>query len=152
LKKKDAAVAGFVSLIVLLIIIQFVPVSLTNPPIESDMSAPPEVKAIMKVSCYDCHSNESVWPWYSKVAPISWLLANDVEEGRAKLNFSTWNKYAPDKQSRLIAEAMDEVREGGMPPWFYVIKHSGAKVSPESLKVLETWAGSSQKANPAKGE
>ena len=138
--------------LVLLIIIQFVPVTLTNPRVESDMPAPPDVKAILKVSCYDCYSNETLWPWYSKVAPMSWLLASDAEEGREKLNFSTWNKYPLEKQSLLIAEAMDEVREGGMPPWFYVIKHSGAKISLDKLKVLETWAGSSQKAKPAKGE
>jgi hypothetical protein len=84
--------------------------------------------------------------------PRSWLLASDAEEGREKLNFSTWNKYPPEKQSRLIAEAMDEVREGGMPPWFYVIKHSEAKISFDKLKVLETWAGTSQKAKTAKGE
>jgi hypothetical protein len=152
MKKKEAVVAGFGIIIVLLIIIQFVPVTLTNPRVESDMPAPPDVKAILKVSCYDCHSHETLWPWYSKVAPMSWLLASDAEEGREKLNFSAWNKYPPEKQSLLIAEAMDEVREGGMPPWFYVIKHSAAKISLDKLKVLETWAGSYQKAKTAKGE
>jgi hypothetical protein len=149
MRKKQMAGA---ILVVVFVAIQFVPVNLTNPPVEYDMPAPPDVKAILKVSCYDCHSNETVWPWYSKVAPISFLLANDAEEGRQKLNFSTWTRYTPEKQSRLIAEANDEVREGGMPPWYYVIKHSEAKLSLEKRKVLEIWAASSQKATPAKGE
>jgi hypothetical protein len=149
MKKKEAAVAGFGILIVLLIIIQFVPVTLTNPPVESDMPASPDVKTILKVSCYDCHSNETMWPWYSKVAPMSLLLASDAEEGRAKLNFSTWNRYNPEKQSVLISEAMDEVREGGMPPWFYIIKHSGAKISLDKLKTLEAWYSQYPKPKPA---
>jgi hypothetical protein len=151
MKIKEASVAGFGILIVLLIIIQFVPVTLTNPRVESDMPAPPDVKAVLKVSCYDCHSNETIWPWYSKVAPLSWLLANDAEEGRAKLNFSTWNRYNPEKQSQSIAEAMNEIRKGGMPPWFYTIKHSGAKITLDKLKTLEAWYSQYPKPKPAQG-
>ena len=151
MKKKKAAVAGFGVLIVLFIIIQFVPVTLANPPVISDMPAPPDVKAILKGSCYDCHSNETIWPWYSKVAPMSWLLAYDAEEGREKLNFSTWSKYPPEKQLRLIAEAMDEIRENGMPPWYYTIKHSGAKMTPDTLKTLKAWYSLYPRPKPAQG-
>jgi hypothetical protein len=151
MKKKKIAITGLVILAVLFVVIQFVPMTLTNPPVESDIPAPPDVKAILKVSCYDCHSNESVWPWYGKVAPVSWLLASDAEEGRGKLNFSTWNRYSPKKQAQLVSEAMDEVREGGMPPWFYVIKHSEASISPDKLKVLEAWYSQYPKAKPAQG-
>jgi hypothetical protein len=149
LKKKDIIIKGLIILAAVLVVIQFVPVHLTNPPVESDIPAPLEVKTILKASCYDCHSHETVWPWYSKVAPVSWLLASDAEEGREKLNFSTWDKYPPEKQSRLVAQAMDEIREGGMPPWFYVIKHQEARVTPDKLKVLEAWAAPSEPSKPA---
>jgi hypothetical protein len=139
MKKKKIAITCLVILAVILVVIQFIPVNLTNPPLESDIPALPEVKAILKVSCYDCHSNETIWPWYSRVAPISWLLANDAKEGREKINFSTWNSYTPEKQSRHISEAMHEIREGGMPPWFYTIKHPDAKITPDKLKTLEDW-------------
>jgi hypothetical protein len=139
MKKKKIAITCLVILVVIFVVIQFIPVNLINPPIESDMPALPAVKAILKVSCYDCHSNETIWPWYSRVAPISWLLANDAKEGREKVNFSTWNSYTPEKQSRRISEAMDEIREGGMPPWYYTIKHTDAKITPDKLKTLEAW-------------
>lgn len=144
--------AGTICAIIVLIFvgIQFIPVTLSNPPVESDISTPPEVKSILKVSCYDCHSHETIWPWYSKMAPVSWLLAADAGEGREKMNFSTWNKYDPEKQRRLIAEAMDEVRGGNMPPWFYILKHPDAKISPGELKILEAWSAQYRGSAPIK--
>jgi hypothetical protein len=121
-------------------VIQLIPVDRTNPPVESEIQAPLEVKAILKVSCYDCHSHEINWPWYSRVAPVSWLIASDAAEAREKINFSTWNRYTPERQVHLIAEAMDEIREGGMPPWYYSWKHPGSEVTSDELKVLEAWA------------
>jgi hypothetical protein len=121
-------------------LIQLIPVSITNPPVESDIQAPPEVKTILKTSCYNCHSHETVWPWYSKVAPISWLLASDANEGRSRLDFSTWNKYKPEKQITLIDDALNEIKEGGMPPWYYTMKHTEAKITPDKIKILEDWA------------
>jgi hypothetical protein len=150
MKKKKIAIVFGALFILIFVGIQFIPVTLSNPSVESDISAPPEVKSILKVSCYDCHSHETIWPWYSKVAPVSWLLASDTEEGREKLNFSAWSKYDPEKQSRLIAEAMDEVSEGGMPPWFYILKHPEAKISPDELKILEAWATQYRISKPLK--
>ena len=97
---------------------------------------------ILRASCYDCHSNETIWPWYSKVAPISWLISNDTIEGRQRLNFSTWNKYLPEQQSDLVASSMKRIIRGRMPPWFYTIKHTDGKISPEKQAVLEAWAAS----------
>jgi hypothetical protein len=137
---------GKVSLVIIVIlivgfgIIQLIPVNLTNPPVESDIQAPPEVKAILKTSCYNCHSHETVWPWYSKVAPVSWLLANDANEGRSKLDFSTWNRYRPEKQITLVDDALKEIKEGDMPPWYYTLKHPEAKLSLDKIKILEAWA------------
>ena len=82
---------------IVLVGIQFIPVKMSNPPVEEEISASPEIKAILKRACYDCHSHETIWPGYSQVAPVSWLLAWDVAEGREELNFSTWNRYGEKK-------------------------------------------------------
>jgi len=76
-------------------------------------------------TCYDCHSNEVVWPWYSNVAPVSWLVQHDVEEGRSKLNFSEW-----DKPQREADDASKAVKDGSMPRWFYVPLHPVANLTP----------------------
>jgi hypothetical protein len=142
MQKKRIMVGGLGLFAVALLGIQFIPVQRTNPPVQLDIPAPAEVKAILRASCYDCHSNETVWPWYSRVAPISWLVADDTAEGRARLNFSTWNQYIPQQQAEIIAGAMKRVRNGRMPPWFYTIKHTEGKISPEKRAVLEAWAAS----------
>jgi hypothetical protein len=90
--------------------------------------------------CYDCHSNEPVWPWYSHVAPFSWLLARDVREGRAELNFSTWNRIATQQRVKKLKESWEEVAEGEMPPWFYLGVHRDAVLSAEDRSVLRDWA------------
>src|SRR5262245_39331548 len=103
-----------------LVIIQLIPVNRTNPPVERDIPTPPAVKAVLRRACYDCHSHETVWPWYSRIAPISWVLAHDVYEGRAELNFSTWNRYSTQEQVKKLQKSWEEVAEGEMPPWFYL--------------------------------
>ena len=120
--------------------IQLVPVPLTNPPVLSDIAAPAEVKAILKTSCYDCHSNESVWPWYSRVAPVSWLVAADAARGRRHLNFSTWDGYPPEIRAKKLARTVREVAKGDMPPWYYTIKHTDARLTPAQRSLLQTWA------------
>jgi hypothetical protein len=86
------------AIVLLLVVIQFVPVDRSNPPVTSEVPASPEARAVLRRACYDCHSNETVWPWYSKVAPVSWLVARDVHKGREELNFSTWDRYATKEQ------------------------------------------------------
>ena len=80
-------------LIVVIVGIQFIPVERTNPPVQSDIDAPADVKAIFKKACYDCHSNETNWAWYTKIAPASFIAVDDVNTGRKHLNFSEWDKY-----------------------------------------------------------
>lgn len=143
--KKLHVLIGLAALGVILAGAQLVPVERTNPPVEQDMPAPAQVKAILKASCYDCHSNETVWPWYSKVAPVSWLVAADTAEGRERLNFSTWNQFSAEQRQEIVAQVMKEIRKGEMPPWYYTIKHGEGKITPENLAILEAWA-----ANPAK--
>jgi cytochrome c551/c552 len=134
-------------LLLLGVAIQFFPVDRSNPPVQEDIAAPPQVKAILKRACYDCHSNETIWPWYSHVAPVSWLLAWDVHEGREELNFSTWNRYSPKKRNKLIKEIWEEIQEGEMPPWFYLPLHPEADLSDQDHRALQEWAGSGSKFN-----
>jgi hypothetical protein len=130
------------ALAVFALAIQAVPIRRTNPPVAADLDAPAPVKAILKASCYDCHSNETVWPWYSRVAPVSWLVARDVGAGRRHLNFSDWGTYDADRRRIAARRAVKEIGEGEMPPWFYVIKHAEGKLTPEKRAVLEAWAAS----------
>jgi hypothetical protein len=113
------SIAGKFVLIIIIVgvAIQFIPVGRSNPPVEEEILTPPQVKTILKRACYDCHSHETKWPWYSQVAPASWLLAWDVHEGREELNFSTWNRYSPKKRKKFIKEIWEEVEEREMPVW-----------------------------------
>ncbi len=89
---------------VILIAIQFIPVDKTNPPVTSELDAPIEIISILKKSCYDCHSNETVWPWYSNIAPTSWLVASDVKDARAHLNFSEWENLSRKDRVKMKEE------------------------------------------------
>ncbi|HCY76659.1 MAG TPA: heme-binding protein [Ignavibacteriales bacterium] len=126
-----------IAVVVILIGIQFIPVERTNPPVISDIDAPADVKAILKKACYDCHSNETNWAWYTKVAPSSFLAVKDVNDTRKNLNFSEWNI---NKEAKYKEEIWDEIREEQMPPWQYKIFHSEAKLTPEEKNLLRNWA------------
>ena len=123
--------------ILALIGIQFIPVERTNPPITSDIVAPAKIKEILKRACYDCHSNETNWVWYTKVAPTSFLAVSDVNTARKNLNFSEWNL---NKAAKAKEEIWDEVREEQMPPWQYKIFHSEAKLTLEEKDLIRNWA------------
>src|SRR6187401_2020529 len=99
----------------LFVVIQLVPVDRTNPTGGKPFDAPANVQAIVKRACYDCHSNETKWPWYAYVAPVSWLVAKDVREARRRLNFSDWGNYHPDRQEHKIQEIWEQVEAGTMP-------------------------------------
>ncbi len=139
---KKPMIRIFLVIVIVLVGIQFVPVTMTNPPIQEEISVSPEVKAILKRACYDCHSHETIWPEYSRVAPVSWLLAWDVRKGREELNFSTWNRYGQKKRHKIIKEIWEEVEEGEMPPWFYLPLHPEAQLSDQDHGLLRAWAGS----------
>jgi len=140
---KWAAIAFCVAFIA----IQLVPVSRTNPPVEGDFRGSTEVVSVLRRACYDCHSNQTVWPWYSRVAPVSWVIAHDVTEGRAELNFSTWDQLSTEKQAKAMKESWKEVAEGEMPTWYYVVLHPEARLSANDQSVLQAWSDS-----PAAGE
>ena len=126
-------------LFILAVGIQFIPVTRSNPAVVSDFDGPSEVKAILQRSCYDCHSHETEWPWYSHVAPASWLVARDVKEGREHLNFSNWEPLKEIIWFRSMIYR--QIASGQMPPKSYLTIHSGAKVTDEELAALKEWAG-----------
>jgi hypothetical protein len=126
--------------VIVLVLIQFVPVAHTNPPETGDVPAPPEVQTIFKRACYDCHSNETKWPWYSRVAPLSFFVAHDVNEGRKEVNFSIWDQYEPRRKSRKRREIAEQVEKGEMPPWYYLPAHPEAKLSAAEKESIIKWA------------
>ena len=121
---------------------QFAPVELTNPPVRSDLAAPPEIKSILRRACYDCHSNETRWPWYSGVAPASWLIRDHVLEGRRRLNFSIWGDYAYDSgtEAQKLSEIAKFATNGKMPPWYYWATHPGARLTRTEREAVARWA------------
>ena len=129
-----------IAVIAVLVLIQLVPVDRSNLPVVSDIATSSEVKAVLKRSCYDCHSHETVWPLYSRIAPVSWLVAKDVYAGRDELNFSTWNQYSTKEQVRKLHESWEEVEEGEMPLWFYLTVHRNAELSADDRAVLRAWS------------
>ena len=103
-----------------------------NPPVLAEPSwDTPRTRALAVRACFDCHSNETIWPWYSSIAPISWLVQLDVDGGRRAVNFSEWNR--PQREAR---EAAKTVREGEMPPWIYTIRSSSARLSVAEKEAL----------------
>ena len=112
---------------------------MSNPPITSDITTPNEVKKILRESCYDCHSNETIWYWYTKYAPISWLIAHDVNEGREYLNFSTWDKYSVNEKNELMYESLETIQEGEMPMKIYELMHPNSKINKDELNTLTMW-------------
>lgn len=103
-----------------------------NPPVASEpVWDAPATRALAKQACFDCHSNETEWPAYSNVAPVSWLVQHDVDEGRAVLNFSDWQR--PHEEA---AESAEEIGEGAMPPAIYRLMHAHARLSSADLDLL----------------
>lgn len=125
---------------VVFVVIQLVPVDRTNPTGGKPFDAPANVQAIVKRACFDCHSNETKWPWYSYVAPVSWLVARDVKEGRRHLNLSLFADMSEQKRGSKATEMSEQVNENLMPLPIYLTMHSEAKLSPEDKKALEAWA------------
>jgi cytochrome c551/c552 len=129
------------------VVIQIVPFghSHTNPPVKKEPAwNSPQTGDVVRRACFDCHSNETVWPWYSNVAPVSWLVRRDVNGGRRHLNFSEWDQ--PQRHAKDVAE---EVKEGDMPPWFYLPMHPAARLSAAEKEALI--AGATQTFGPQAG-
>jgi len=128
------------------VVVQFIPITKDNPPVTGEIAVSEKVQQIVKRSCYDCHSNETKWPWYSRIAPISWLVARDVKEGRQNLNFSTWQNLAKAEQENFKNRIQLEVSEDSMPPFIYKLGHPDAKMSENEKEAIIKWAS---KKNPS---
>jgi len=126
--------------VILVVGAQFVPVDRTNPPVVNDPVVGPALDAVLHRSCYDCHSNETRWPWYSRVAPASWLLGDHVKEGREHLNFSDWPSLDFELQDQYLRMIAKEVSGDHMPPATYLLIHRNARLGPAEKKLLLDWA------------
>jgi cytochrome c551/c552 len=138
---KQGMMGVVIAVVILLIGIQVVPYGHdhANPPVQGEPKwSSPQVRELAARACFDCHSNETVWPWYSNVAPMSWLIQRDVDQGRRRLNFSQWN--APQRGSRDVAES---IQRGSMPQWYYVMLHPSAKLSSADIQTLVQGLGAS---------
>jgi hypothetical protein len=127
------------SVIALLVAIQFVPGGVVNPPSQGEVSAPPEIQDTLRRSCYDCHSNQTRWPWYTNVAPFSWVVARDIELGRRQLNFSEWGAYYPVTRRRKLQWMGRALEQEDMPPLFYQLIHPASRLSPQDRAQLRVW-------------
>lgn len=134
------------ALLVLFVAAQFVRPARTNPvsneanAIQFHVKVTPEVSAILSRACYDCHSNKTDWPWYSKVAPMSWLVISHVNDGRRHLNFSEWETYDRSKAVKKMKEIDEEVSINSMPLSSYTLLHPEARLSDQERTVLSNWA------------
>ena len=127
-------------------LIQLVPVGRDNPPtLREPAWDSPQTRELAVGACFDCHSNETAWPWYARVAPVSWVIGYDVVEGREALNFSEWNRHArsetvdpddPFPPKTLSERIEDEIRDGTMPPGTYQLMHPEARLSEAEKEAL----------------
>lgn len=104
----------------------------------------PQLKILFESSCYNCHSNNTVYPWYNNIAPISYGIAYNVNEGKDHLNFSIWDTYSMDKKNHLLEELEEEVRKGDMPLTEYTWVHGDTKLSEDEVKNIVAWVNQTQ--------
>jgi hypothetical protein len=122
----------------------------TNPQQRYTLDAPPEVHAILRRACYDCHTHETKWPFWARIAPGSWLMARDVHNGRNHLNFSEWADHDDDERQTDLETCWEQVESGKMPKWFYVYPlHLDARLSDADKAVLKSYfmKGGARKAD-----
>jgi hypothetical protein len=135
-----------VAFVVVLGIAQFFRPERTNPNSDSQLSLraqndiPPEVLSLLDRACFDCHSNDTRWPWYSNITPVNFALMNHVNGGRKHLNFSLWGAMRPGTQRGALDEITDEVREGRMPLKSYLLLHPEATLTDDDVMLLSDWA------------
>jgi hypothetical protein len=125
-----------------ILLLQLIKIDVPNPPKATpadEIKAPKEVMNLLKKSCYDCHSNNTKYPWYSHVAPISWQVKSNIKNGRAWLNFSIWKKYSEEKKQKIYKGIVKALKIK-MPPAEYLLIHKDARLTPKERKILIDWA------------
>ncbi len=146
------------SIVLLLVLVQFFPRRVfhrANPPVNPANSIEarahaltPAVAGILQRACYDCHSHRTVWPWYSRVAPVGWLMSHDVRQGRREVNFSDWARYNPKRAAHKLQEICERVEEGEMPLWYYQPLHPASKLSAADKQAVCAWTRQESAALP----
>ena len=131
-----------VILVVIFGLMQLVPVDKVNPPVKvsenfvSVFNTPKNVQEILKSACYDCHSNETIYPDYAKIAPVSWAIKDHINEGREHLNFSIWTTYNQDLKKNMLESSIADLEQNRMPIAGYTVYHPDAKLNDAQKKVL----------------
>ena len=134
-----------VCLAAVFVLIQFVRIDRSNPPIvaartiETVINVPPDIQQIMSRSCNDCHTNKTIYPWYSQVAPVSWWLRDHIDHGRSHLNMSEYGGYELRQQEHKLEEICEQVDAGLMPLPSYLIMHRNAALSDGDKKAICEW-------------
>ena len=124
------------------VLLQFIQIKVPQPPEATkadEIKAPKEVMAILKKSCYDCHSNHTKMPWYGNVAPISWEVKSHIKNGRNWLNFSVWNKYPKEKLKKFY-QGIEKTITWQMPPADYLWVHDEARLKKSERDLVKKWA------------
>jgi cytochrome c551/c552 len=133
-------------IIIILIAIQFIrpAKNQSNDVLTSDIShvytVPQNVSVILKKACNDCHTNNTVYPWYAQIQPVGWWLNHHIEEGKDELNFNEFGAYAVPRQYHKLEEVVEQVKEGEMPIWSYTLIHTNAKLTDDEKQTLINWA------------
>jgi hypothetical protein len=138
------------SLLMVLILIQFIQPArnksseLSSTDIKKTFSIPENVQLVLQISCYDCHSNNTNYPWYSKIQPFGWLLAKHIKNGKAELNFNEFSSYSLRRQISKLTGIGNSVKDGTMPLTSYILIHKNARLSNEDKALLIGWAMSTK--------
>ncbi|WFB68297.1 heme-binding domain-containing protein [Chryseobacterium sp. WX] len=141
--------AGFIALF--LIVIQFfdtdknIATVPSDNAIEKHYQVPVHVLGLLKISCYDCHSNTTAYPWYNNIQPVKWWLADHVNSGKRHLNFDEFNSYSKEKKIKKLDEVAETIREGEMPLTSYTVVHQNAKLTDTQKSEIEQWVNEVKK-------
>ena len=138
----------YLLLAIVFVAVQFVPVeenkseTFSKDDFITTTNPPENIVFLLKNSCYDCHSNHSKYPWYDKIAPVSWWVAHHIDEAKEELNFSEWASYSPKRKQKKLEEIVEETEEGEMPLNSYLWMHGDAKLSADQVVQLKDWINS----------
>jgi hypothetical protein len=140
---KKILLRSAIALAVIFLLLQVFQPARTNPPVKTDflttMAAPSDVATIFHAACYDCHSNQTRWPWYSYIAPMSWQIAQDVNEGRPHVNLSEWPSDNPSLALKKMQNMSDEIDDDDMPLPKYTLIHKDARLTEKQRDELTAW-------------
>jgi hypothetical protein len=138
------------AIIVFLAAAQLIPVDRRNPRVDPSKTlgatekVPAAVTEVFRHSCQNCHSNQTSWPWYSYVAPVSWIIASDVHDARKKMNFSEWGSYPANKREEKLEDICEQVTNGDMPDAKYTLVHRNARLTPQQRTAVCQWTEDSR--------